>query len=45
VAQDLTAFVNEAPLQEKISDRYLDEGDARRLAEKILHDNARDFFE
>jgi uncharacterized protein len=32
-------------LQEKISDGYLDEGAARRLAEKILHDNARAFFE
>jgi hypothetical protein len=31
-------------LQEKLDDGYLDEGGARRLARKILHDNARGFF-
>ena len=31
-------------LHEKVGDGYLDEGGARRLARKILHGNARDFF-
>jgi hypothetical protein len=31
-------------LQEKLEDGYLDEGGARRLARKILHDNASRFF-
>jgi hypothetical protein len=31
-------------LKEKVDDGYLDEGGARRLARKILHDNARSFF-
>ena len=32
-------------LQEKVDDGYLDEGGARRLARRILHANAQDFFE
>lgn len=32
-------------LQEKVSSGYLDESAARRLARKILHANAREFFE
>ncbi len=32
-------------LQEKVRDGYLDDGSARRLAGRILHANARDFFE